>query len=138
MTLVLASLVTATAVLGAWTLAILRVKRRLESAAGYPLSACQRARPEPLVEAGAVRRSPRDDHSNCSRFPRRSRGRADCGAGGNFRQRRRLCRRPWHVLSWRIPRPMIRPAIARPQRVAVPARIRTAPFAHFRHAIGPR
>jgi hypothetical protein len=34
--------------------------------------------------------------------------------------------------------PMIWPAIARPQRVAVPARIRTAPFAHFRHAIGPR
>jgi hypothetical protein len=33
MTLVIASLVTATAVLGAWTLAILRVKRRLESAA---------------------------------------------------------------------------------------------------------
>jgi len=33
MTLVLASLVTTTAVLGAWTLAILKVKRRLENAA---------------------------------------------------------------------------------------------------------
>jgi hypothetical protein len=30
--------------------------------------------------------------------------------------------------------PIIRPAIARPQRVAVAA----GPFAHFRHAIGPR
>jgi hypothetical protein len=34
--------------------------------------------------------------------------------------------------------PIIRPAIARPQRVAVPARNRTAPFAHFRRTIGPR
>jgi hypothetical protein len=33
MTIVLASLVTATAVLGAWTLAIFKVKRRLENAA---------------------------------------------------------------------------------------------------------
>jgi len=33
MTIVLASLVTATALLGAWTLAVLKVKRRLESAA---------------------------------------------------------------------------------------------------------
>jgi hypothetical protein len=33
MTLVFASLVTATAVLGAWTLAILKVKRQLEDAA---------------------------------------------------------------------------------------------------------
>jgi hypothetical protein len=33
MTIVLASLVTATAVFGAWTLAILKVKRRLENAA---------------------------------------------------------------------------------------------------------
>ena len=33
MTIVLASLVTATAMLGAWTLAILKVKRRLENAA---------------------------------------------------------------------------------------------------------
>jgi hypothetical protein len=32
MTIVLASLITATAVLGAWTLAILRVKRQLEDA----------------------------------------------------------------------------------------------------------
>jgi hypothetical protein len=45
-----------------------------------------------------------------------------------------------HGMSFRggFRAPMIRPAIARPQRVAVPARIRTAPFAHFRHAIGPR
>jgi hypothetical protein len=45
-----------------------------------------------------------------------------------------------HAMSFRggFRAPMIRPAIARPQRVAVPARIRTAPFAHFRHAIGPR
>ena len=34
--------------------------------------------------------------------------------------------------------PMIRPAIARPQRVAVPARTRTASFAPFRRTIGPR
>jgi hypothetical protein len=33
MTIVLASLITATAVLGAWTLAILKVKHRLEDAA---------------------------------------------------------------------------------------------------------
>jgi len=33
MTLLLASLVTTTAVLGAWTLAILKIKRRLENAA---------------------------------------------------------------------------------------------------------
>ena len=33
MTIVLASLITATAVLGAWTLAILKVKRQLEDAA---------------------------------------------------------------------------------------------------------
>jgi hypothetical protein len=45
-----------------------------------------------------------------------------------------------HAMSFRggFRAPMIRPAIARPQRFAVPARIRTAPFAHFRHAIGPR
>ena len=44
-----------------------------------------------------------------------------------------------HAMSFRGGfRPMIRPAIARPQRVAVPARIRTAPFAHFRRTIGPR
>ena len=45
-----------------------------------------------------------------------------------------------HAMSFRggFRAPMMRPAIARPQRVAVPARIRTAPFAHFRHAIGPR
>src|SRR5215470_4451267 len=45
-----------------------------------------------------------------------------------------------HGMSFRggFRAPMIRPAIARPQRVAVPARIRTAPFAHFRHGIGPR
>jgi len=35
--------------------------------------------------------------------------------------------------------PIIRPAIARPTRVAVPARVHnTAPFARFRHTIGPR
>jgi hypothetical protein len=33
--------------------------------------------------------------------------------------------------------PMIRPAIAWPRRVAVPARIHTAPFAHFRHRRAP-
>ena len=44
-----------------------------------------------------------------------------------------------HAMSFRGGfRPMIRPAIARPQRVAVPARIRTASFAHFRRTIGPR
>jgi len=45
-----------------------------------------------------------------------------------------------HAMSFRggFRAPMMRPAIARPQRVAVPARIRTAPLAHFRHAIGPR
>ena len=45
-----------------------------------------------------------------------------------------------HGMSFRggFRAPMIRPAIARPQRVAVPAGIRTAPIAHFRHAIGPR
>src|SRR5215467_3050878 len=45
-----------------------------------------------------------------------------------------------HGMSFRggFRAPMIRPAIARPQRVAVPARIRTAPFAHFRRTIGPR
>ena len=45
-----------------------------------------------------------------------------------------------HGMSFRggFRAPMIRPAIARPQRVAVAAGIRTAPFAHFRHAIGPR
>jgi hypothetical protein len=45
-----------------------------------------------------------------------------------------------HAMSFRggFRAPMIRPAIARPQRFGVPARIRTAPVAHFRHAIGPR
>ena len=45
-----------------------------------------------------------------------------------------------HGMSFRggFRAPMIRPASARPQRVAVPARIRTASFAHFRHGIGPR
>ena len=45
-----------------------------------------------------------------------------------------------HGMSFRggFRAPMIRPAIARPQRVAVPARIRAARFAHFRRAIGPR
>src|SRR5262249_48048702 len=45
-----------------------------------------------------------------------------------------------HGMSFRggFRAPMIRPAIARPQRVAVPARTRTAPFAHFRRGIGPR
>jgi hypothetical protein len=45
-----------------------------------------------------------------------------------------------HAMSFRggFHAPMIRPAIAPPQRFAVPARIRTAHFAHFRHAIGPR
>ena len=45
-----------------------------------------------------------------------------------------------HAMSFRggFRAPMIRPAIARPQRVAVPARTRTAPFAHFRRGIGPR
>ena len=45
-----------------------------------------------------------------------------------------------HAMSFRggFRAPMIRPAIARPQRFGVPARIRTAPVAHVRHAIGPR
>jgi len=45
-----------------------------------------------------------------------------------------------HAVSFRggFRAPMIRPAIARPQRVAVPARIRAARFAHFRRPIGPR
>src|SRR5262245_53380169 len=45
-----------------------------------------------------------------------------------------------HAMSFRggFRAPMIRPAIARPQRFGAPARIRTAPVAHFRHAIGPR
>ena len=51
MTIVLASLITATAVLGAWTLAILKVKRRLENAAAIHRRLARGARPEPLVEA---------------------------------------------------------------------------------------
>ncbi len=45
-----------------------------------------------------------------------------------------------HAMSFRggFRAPMIRPAIARPQRVAVPARTRTASFAPFRRTIGPR
>ena len=45
-----------------------------------------------------------------------------------------------HAMSFRggFRAPMIRPAIARPQRVAVPARTRTASFALFRRTIGPR
>ena len=45
-----------------------------------------------------------------------------------------------HAVSFRggFRAPMIRPAIARPQRVAAPARIRAARFAHFRRPIGPR
>jgi hypothetical protein len=52
-----------------------------------------------------------------------------------------------HGMSFRggFRAPLIRPAIARPQRVAVPARIHTAParihtapFAHARHTTGPR
>ena len=45
-----------------------------------------------------------------------------------------------HAMSFRggFRAPMIRPPIARPQRFGVPARIRTAPVAHVRHAIGPR
>jgi hypothetical protein len=44
-----------------------------------------------------------------------------------------------HAMSFRggFRAPMIRP-IARPQRVAVPARTRTASFAPFRRTIGPR
>jgi len=45
-----------------------------------------------------------------------------------------------HGMSFRggFRAPMMRPAIARPQRVAVPARTHNAPFAHFRHTTGPR
>jgi hypothetical protein len=45
-----------------------------------------------------------------------------------------------HAMSFRggFRAPMSRPAIARPQRVAVPARIRAARFAPFRRTIGPR
>src|SRR5262249_54989756 len=46
-----------------------------------------------------------------------------------------------HGMSFRagFRAPIIRPAIARPTRVAVPARLHnTAPFARFRHTIGPR
>src|SRR5262245_13116925 len=46
-----------------------------------------------------------------------------------------------HGMSFRggFRAPIIRPAIARPTRVTVPARLHnTAPFARFRHTIGPR
>src|SRR5260370_27541715 len=45
-----------------------------------------------------------------------------------------------HAMSFRggFRAPMIRPAIARPQRFGVPPRIRTAPVAHLRHPLGPR
>jgi hypothetical protein len=45
-----------------------------------------------------------------------------------------------HGMSFRggFRAPMMRPAIARPQRVAVPARTHNAAFAHFRHTTGPR
>jgi len=46
-----------------------------------------------------------------------------------------------HGMSFRggFRAPIMRPAIARPTRVAVPARIHnTAPFARFRHSTGPR
>src|SRR5262245_43393086 len=46
-----------------------------------------------------------------------------------------------HGMSFRggFRAPIIRPAIARPTRVAVPARIHNnVPFTRFRHAIGPR
>src|SRR5262249_33781412 len=45
-----------------------------------------------------------------------------------------------HGMSFRggFRAPMIRPAIARPQRVAVPARTPAARFANVRRTIGPR
>ena len=47
--------------------------------------------------------------------------------------------RPAIAPPTRVAIPAIRPAIARPTRVAVPARLHnTAPFARFRHTIGPR
>ena len=50
MTIVLASLITATAVLGAWTLAILKVKRQLDDAAAIHRRLAVGQGPEPLVE----------------------------------------------------------------------------------------
>jgi hypothetical protein len=50
MAIVLASLITATAVLGAWTLVILKARRQACGCHGYSSSACQRSRPEALVE----------------------------------------------------------------------------------------
>jgi len=46
-----------------------------------------------------------------------------------------------HGMSFRagFRAPIIRPAIARPTQVAIPARVHnTAPFARFRHTTGPR